>query len=58
MVENMLSGIRDVRSKLIQLKIYNILYWTPVQMQQGGFSSSHLRWRRNLESRDFVHMLF
>lgn len=58
LVKNMLTATRDVRSKLIQFKIFNRLYWTPVRMHRAGLSKSTLCWKCNLEKGDLVHMLF
>lgn len=58
MVKNMLTAMRDARSKLIQFKIFNRLYWTPVKMHRARLSQSNLCWRCNLECGNLVHMLF
>lgn len=58
MVKNMLTATRDARSKLIQFKIFNRLYWTPVKMHRVRLGQSNLCWRCNLEFGNLVHMFF
>ena len=50
--------MRDARSKLIQFKIFNRLYWTPVKMQRTGLSDSTLCWKCKSDNGNLVHMLF
>lgn len=52
----MLSPMRDARSKPIQFKIFNRLYWTPVRMNRLGLSESNLCWRCKTDKGDLLHM--
>lgn len=52
----MLSSMRDARSKLIQFKIFNRLYWTPVRINRLGLSQSNLCWRCKTHKGDLLHM--
>lgn len=57
-VKEMLKPMRDARSKLIQFKIVNRRYWTPVRMQRAGLNNSSLCWRCQTGQGDIVHMFF
>ena len=56
LVKGMLNPMRDARSKLIQFKILNRLYWTPVRKRRAGLSLSDLCWRCQAERGGVVHM--
>ena len=51
----MLNPLRDTRSKLIQSKILNRLYWIPVRKYTTGMNHSDIR-RCQSEQGDIVHM--
>lgn len=55
-VKKMLKPIRDARSKLIQFKILNRLYWTPVKLHRVGMCNSNICWRCKQSPGDMVHM--
>lgn len=56
LTEEMLRPMRDARSKLIQFKIFNRLYWTPVRMNRLGLNLSKLCWRCKTDKGDLLHI--
>ncbi len=58
LVEQMLLPMRDARSKLIQYKIFNRIYFTPAKLQTMALIPSGNCWRCNSSPGDIVHMFF
>lgn len=57
LVKEMLKPMRNARSKLIQFKIVNRLYWTSVRMQRVGLNNSSLCWRCQTGKGHCAHVL-
>lgn len=55
-VKQMLKPMRDACSKLIQFKILNRLYWTPVKLFRAKISNSDACWRCKQSPGNLLHM--
>lgn len=52
----MLKPMRDARSKLIQFKILNRLYWTPLKLYRAKMMQTNTCWRCHSAPGDLLHM--
>ena len=52
----MLLPMRDARYKLIQFKVFNRIYWTPLRLNIICLIESNLCWRCQSSTGDIIHM--